>query len=287
MSPGTRRWATAGDLAATLDLEVLDTDLYRAVNTVSAAERTALYGGQVCAQALMAAGLTVDADRPPHSLHGYFLRPVQPDKPVLLHVDRDRDGGSFSARHVAAKQDGQVIFSMLASFHLAEPGGVLDTVPTRDAPPPEDAHAREFDALLEMREVRWSEPPPGQVYVPDTMWVRARGSVGDDPLVQACALAYVSDLGSGFGQVEHPGIARGGPSIDHAVWFHAPIRVDDWVLLQLWPGKASGARGVYSGSIRDRAGTLGAQLIQEMLLRLPSRGGVPGAAPTVGGEPQP
>jgi acyl-CoA thioesterase-2 len=269
VSPGTRRWATAADLAAPRDLEVLDTDLYRGVNTVSAAERTALYGGQVCAQALMAAGLTVGADRAPHSLHGYFLRPGQADKPVLLHVDRDRDGGSFSARHVAAKQDGQVIFSMLASFHRSEPGGVLDTVPTRAVPPPEEAHARPFDSLLELREVRWSEPEPGRIYVPDTMWVRARGPVGDDPLTQACALAYVSDLGSGFGQVDRPDLARGGPSIDHAVWFHAPVAADDWLLLELWPAKAAGARGVYLGSVRDRAGTLGAQLVQEMLLRLP------------------
>jgi acyl-CoA thioesterase II len=269
VSLGTRRWATAVDLASTLDLEVLDTDLYRGVNTVSAAERTALYGGQVCAQALMAAGLTVDPARVPHSLHGYFLRPGQPDKPVLLHVDRDRDGGSFSARHVSAKQDGQVIFSMLASFHREEPGGVFDAMPTRAVPPPEEAHERPWDALLELREVRWSAPPPGQIYVPDTMWVRARTPVGDDRLTQACALAYISDLGSGFGQVERPDLARGGPSIDHAVWFHAPVAADDWVLLELWPAKAAGARGVYEGSVRDRAGVLGAQLVQEMLLRVP------------------
>jgi acyl-CoA thioesterase II len=270
------RWATAGDLAATLDLEVLDTDLYRGVNTVSAADRTALYGGQVAAQALMAAGLTVPPERAPHSLHGYFLRPGQPDKPVLLHVNRDRDGGSFSARHVAAKQDGEVIFSMLASFHREEPGGTFEEVPTRAVPPPEEAHERPFDSLLELREVRWWEPTPDRIYVPDTMWVRARGPVGDDPLTQACALAYISDLGSGFGQVELPGVARGGPSIDHAVWFHTPVRADEWVLLELWPAKAGGARGVYLGSIRDRAGVLGAQLVQEMLLRTPPETRPPG-----------
>jgi acyl-CoA thioesterase-2 len=265
------RWATAADLATTLDLEVLDTDLYRGVNTVSAAERTALYGGQVAAQALMAAGLTVEADRAPHSLHGYFLRPGQPDKPVLLHVDRDRDGGSFSARHVSAKQDGQVIFSMLASFHHDEPGGALDEVPTRGdvVPPPEDCPVRLVDGMLELREVRWSEPEPDRIYVPDTMWVRAAASVGDDRLTQACALTYISDLGSGFGQVELPAVARGGPSIDHAVWFQTPVRADDWLLLELWPAKAGGARGVYLGSVRDRSGALGASLVQEMLLRLP------------------
>jgi acyl-CoA thioesterase-2 len=261
------RWARAGDLAATLDLEVLDTDLYRGVNTVSAADRTALYGGQVCAQALMAAGLTVPPDRAAHSLHGYFLRPGQPEKPVLLHVHRDRDGGSFSARHVAAKQDGEVIFSMLASFHKEEPGGILDEVPTRDVPRPEESHPRPFDALLEVREVRWSDPAPDRVYVPDTMWVRARAAVGDDRLTQACALAYISDLGSGFGQVDVPDVSKGGPSIDHAVWFHTPVRADDWLLLELWPAKAGGARGVYLGSVRDESGALGAKLVQEMLLR--------------------
>jgi acyl-CoA thioesterase-2 len=270
-----RRWATAEDLRATLDLEVLDTDLYRGRNTVSAADRTALYGGQVAAQALMAAGLTVVPERAPHSLHGYFLRPGQPDKPVLLHVDRDRDGGSFSARHVSAKQDGAVIFSMLASFHGEEPGGTLDEVPTRDVPPPEACPTRPIgDAMLELREVRWSEPAADEVYVPDTMWVRASAPIGDDRLTQACALAYISDLGSGFGQVQLPGVAKGGPSIDHAVWFHEPVRADDWLLLELWPAKAGGARGVYLGSVRDGAGVLGAKLVQEMLLR-PARGVVP------------
>jgi acyl-CoA thioesterase-2 len=270
-----RRWATAGDLAAALDLEVLDTDLYRGVNTVSAADRTALYGGQVAAQALMAAGLTVAPERAPHSLHGYFLRPGQPDKPVLLHVDRDRDGGSFSARHVAARQDGAVIFSMLASFHVDEPGGTLDEVPTRAVPPPGSCPARPIgDALLELREVRWTEPAPDEIYVPDTMWVRASGALADDRLTQACALTYISDLGSGFGQVQLPDVAKGGPSIDHAVWFQAPVRADEWLLLELWPAKAGGGRGVYLGSVRDGAGTLGASLVQEMLLR-PARGVVP------------
>ncbi len=203
-------------------------------------------------------------------MHGYFLRPGQPDKPVLLHVDRDRDGGSFSARHVSAKQDGQVIFSMLASFHRDEAGGALDTVPTRAVPPPEQAHGRPFDSLLELREVRWSEPEPDRIYVPDTMWVRARGAArrrrrwprrARSPTSPTSARASARSNG--------PDLARGGPSIDHAVWFHAPVAADDWLLLELWPAKASGARGVYLGSVRDRAGTLGAQLVQEMLLRLP------------------
>jgi acyl-CoA thioesterase-2 len=99
------------------------------------------------------------------------------------------------------------------------------------------------------------------------LWVRAVGALGDDPLVHACALAYISDLGSGFGQVEVPGLPVGGPSIDHSVWFHEPIRADEWMLLELWPVKARSSRGVYGGSLRSSDGQLGAVLMQEMLLR--------------------
>ncbi len=97
--------------------------------------------------------------------------------------------------------------------------------------------------------------------------MRASAPLPDDPLIHACAVAYVSDLGSGFGQVEVPGLPAGGPSIDHSLWFHDPIRADEWMLLELWPLKASGSRGVYSGSLRSRDGRLGVLLTQEMLLR--------------------
>jgi len=101
----------------------------------------------------------------------------------------------------------------------------------------------------------------------DTLWVRSRTRLPEDRLVQACALTYLSDLGSGFGQLPHADLPAGGPSIDHAVWFHTSIRADDWVLLTLAPAKACGSRGVYVGSMRDQSGTLGAFLSQEMLLR--------------------
>jgi acyl-CoA thioesterase-2 len=89
----------------------------------------------------------------------------------------------------------------------------------------------------------------------------------DDPIVHACALTYISDLGSGFGRVEVEGLAAGGPSIDHSIWFHETIRADEWMLLELWPMKALGARGVYGGSLRNEDGRLGAVVTQEMLLR--------------------
>jgi acyl-CoA thioesterase-2 len=265
----------AEDLATTLELEQLDRDLFRGVNTVMAKERSSLFGGQVCAQALMAAALTVAPDRQPHSLHGYFLRPGQIDKPVLLHVDRDRDGKSFSARHVAAVQDGEVIFSMLASFHGGGTESRFDDVgpgPSGsgggdDVPAPEDCPAYRADRLLEIRQVTLTEVLDGQQLYSDSLWIRAAHALADDPLVQACALAYLSDLGTGFGRVQLPGVGRGGPSIDHALWFHEPIRADDWVLLQLWPWKATPGRGLYRGALRDRDHRLGATVAQEHLLR--------------------
>jgi len=259
--------ATTGGLAALLDLEVLDRDLFRGENEEGAGARMSLYGGQVAAQALRAAGATVPSDRLPHSLHGYFLRPGRVDRQVILHVDRDRDGGSFSARHVRAVQDGEVIFSMLASFHAREESATLDAVPTRGAVAPSTLSSRPSPFLVEVREVTPTRIGGGQVRHSDSLWVRASSPLPDDPLVHACAVAYVSDLGSGFGQVEVPNLSAGGPSIDHSLWFHDPIRADEWMLLELWPLKASGSRGVYSGSLRSETGNLGALLTQEMLLR--------------------
>jgi acyl-CoA thioesterase-2 len=102
---------------------------------------------------------------------------------------------------------------------------------------------------------------------PDRVWVRASAPLPDDALVHACGLAYASDLGSGFGQTDVPGLATGGPSIDHAVWFHAPLRADEWMLLELAPRKARSSRGVYDGTLRNVEGQLGALIVQEMLLR--------------------
>ena len=253
------------ELLELLELEQLDRDLFRGQN--ERGERISLYGGQVAGQALRAAGATVPADRLPHSLHGYFLRRGRPDLPVIFHVDRDRDGGSFSARHVRAVQDGEVIFSMLASFHEHEDAATYDAVATRGGPPPETVPVRRSPLLVDVRELAPTRIADGHVRHPDRIWVRAAADLPDDPLVHACALTYVSDLGSGFGQVEVPGLAAGGPSIDHTVWFQESIRADAWMLLELWPLKAGGARGVYGGSLRAEDGRLGAVIMQEMLLR--------------------
>ncbi|GGL12819.1 acyl-CoA thioesterase [Nocardia jinanensis] len=268
--PGDERLGRGevGTLAALLELEQIDINIFRGRNADHGLPRSRLYGGQVAAQALRAAGHTVAPDRLPHSLHGYFLRTGRPDLPVLYQVDRDRDGRSFSARHVSAIQNGQIIFSMLASFHTGEAGGTHDGLPRREAPDPEqvEPHRAAFrDRLVDIREI--THTTESEDRVSDLMWIRSATPLPDDPLVHACALAYVSDLGSGYGQLSDPGIPSGGPSVDHALWFHDRLKLDDWVLLDLWPTMAGGARGLYHGSIRSPAGRLGATLSQEMLLR--------------------
>jgi len=266
--PRDATFAVAEDLATVLELEPIDRNLFRGIHGIDARERASLYGGQVAAQALRAAAMTVAPDRFPHSFHGYFLRPGRPDRPVILHVDRDRDGRSFSARHVAAVQDGDVIFSMLASFQVDEPGGTFDAVPRPDPVPTVGPRMVRGDTPILLLDLYVATVPgEGDAAYPDRMWVRVAHPLSDDRLTQACALAYISDLGSGFGRVNQPGLPAGGPSIDHTVWFQEAIDVRDPVLLELRPAKAGGARGVYVGSLRDATGRLGALIGQEMLLR--------------------
>ncbi len=275
----------AEDLLSLLTLERVDRDLFRGRNA-NYGPRQTLYGGQVAAQCLLAAAATVEPGRLPHSLHGYFLRPGRSDLPVVLEVDRDRDGRSFSARHVIAVQEGEVIFSMITSFHVEGDGGVFDDAPRRTATEPEDLPLRGWSTLIDVREVTPTDFLKG-VFT-DCVWVRSVASLGDDPLLHRAGLTYLSDLGTGFGQQHRSLIGRGGPSIDHSLWFHENIRADDWVLVDLRPVKARSARGAYHGSLRDRHGTLGATVYQEQLL-LP--GSISDTAQTeavrAGGDPEP
>jgi acyl-CoA thioesterase-2 len=221
----------------------------------------------VAAQCLLAAAATVEPDRLPHSLHGYFLRAGRSNLPVILEVDRDRDGRSFSARHVIAVQEGEVIFSMITSFHNESEdseGRVFDDAPRRSVPPPEDVTKGGWNTLLDVRPVTPTDFLKG-VFT-DCLWVRSAAPLGDDVLMHRAALTYLSDLGTGFGQQDKAIIGRGGPSIDHSMWFHENIRGDDWVLVDLRPIKARSARGSYHGSLRDRHGVLGATIHQEQLL---------------------
>jgi acyl-CoA thioesterase-2 len=259
------------ELLHVLDLEELDRDIFRGQNPAGDVRRPRLFGGQVAAQAARAASLTVPDGRRLHSLHGYFLRAGQADRPTILHVDRDRDGRSFSARHVTARQNGEAIMSLLLSFHVDETGpevqvtGLPEGVPRpEDVAPPDRRypHASVLDLRITgtgRRRGPWGGPP-------HQFWARARGPLPDDPLLHACVLTYLSDVGTGLEKLdlEEP---WWGPSLDHAVWFHHPGRLDDWVLVDLVPGAAAGGRGFYTGMVYDRAGRLLATIAQEHVMR--------------------
>lgn len=219
----------------------------------------------MAAQALAAAGLTVDPERRPHSLHGYFLRPGRTDLPMALEVSRDRDGRSFSARRVVALQEGEVVLNLSCSFALPEEG--LDNQLAAKAavlPPRELQTAPRTDlASIEMgvpqqqvEGLRW----------PTRMWLRCSVPLPDDPLVHACVLTYVSDLSSGLASLMGEGMTR-TTTLDHAVWFHRPVRLDEWVLQDLRPGSTAAGRGWYTGSLHDEQGVHVASLTQETLFR--------------------
>jgi len=251
-----------------LDLERIDRDIFRGRPSPWERQST-LYGGQVAAQALMAAARTLPEGRVPHSLHGYFLRPGDHGQPVTFIVDRDRDGRSFSARRVAAMQDGQVIWEMACSF--AETAAGAEYAPDAPADVPGPEISPEIDvrhhAILDVRIPGATEDPPS--WPIDRAWARVNRPLGADPLVHACLHAFTSDITTGFVALGLDGSPNVGPSIDHAIWFHHLSPADDWTLYDCTPAKIGGHRGLYTGTVHDQQGRLVAVIAQEMLLRPP------------------
>ncbi len=248
-----------------LTLEQIEDNRFRTVVVSEASEP--LYGGQIVAQALRAAAATVAADRHPHSLHGYFLSRGDASRPLLLTVHRDRDGGYYSNRRVTAVQDGAVIFSMVASFHLPQPGQDYQAhqIP-RVAGPDGLRGCQTRVPLLHGVDMRLPEQPEPDQRQPTRIWLRSSHRLPDD-ITQACALTYVSDLLNGLRLVpRHVSFAQ-RTSIDHSLWFYRKIAFDDWVLLDVRPESAQGGRGVYTGQIFARDGTLAAGIAQEAALR--------------------
>lgn len=255
--------ATQRTIIDLLDLECIDPNMFRA-NFVFP-DPYPLYGGQVAAQALRAAGLTVDEDRLPHSLHGYFLRPGDASRPMLLQVYRDRDGRSFSARRVVAIQGGEVVFNMSASFHVIEHGGdsQIEVLPAVSSPQGNRPYAIPRLFSFEGRAAEQAHP---NLDYPVRFWARCTEPLARDQLLNACAITYLSDISSGtatFNNETHSSSA----SLDHAIWFHRPINANDWVLTDLVPHTIAAGRGWYTGSIFQADGTLVASLTQEALFR--------------------
>jgi acyl-CoA thioesterase II len=275
-------------LISLLDLEDIETDVFRGASPKERWQR--VYGGQVLSQALVAANRTV-SDRICHSLHAYFLRPGDPQTPILYEVDRSRDGSSFSARRVVAIQHGAPIFTMSASFETVQ-AGLEHQVPMPDVPDPESLksehewrieimsdlpeHARSWFLRARPIEIRPVEPrnrfakgkhPPHQ-----TVWFRAVGPLPEGNALHQCVLAYASDmtlldtclLPHGLNLfTDRLQLA----SLDHAMWFHRPFRADEWLLYVQDSPSSQDARGFCRGSVFSRDGVLVASVAQEGLIR--------------------
>jgi len=273
-----------------LDLEPLEHNLFRGRSPKVGWQR--VFGGQVIGQALVAASRTVQDDRFVHSLHGYFMRPGDPAVPIIYEVDRIREGKSFLTRRVVAIQHGQAIFSMSASFQRHEEGlehqAVMPHVPDPDQLMSED-QLKEMVLASAPEPVRnyWSRERPIELrpvslkhYVSreplepaQHVWFRATGPVPDEPAIQKCVLAYASDMTL----LDTSLFAHGRSifdrdlqvaSLDHAMWFHRPARMDEWLLYTQDSPNASGSRGFNRGSIFTRDGHLVASTTQEGLIRL-------------------
>ena len=268
-----------------LDLEPIEVNIFRGIQPNE--ERQRVFGGQVASQALMAVGRTVDHGQV-HSLHSYFLRPGDPNVPILYEVDRIRDGRSFTTRRVVAIQHGRAIFNMSASFHVHEVG--LDHQFAMPEVPDPETLAPLFERLepwkAELAEWFDRPHPIDQRHIGDLpwhkkgtaepfqrLWIRADGTLPDDPLLHACVAAYTSDM-SLFDTILAPHDVRWddvnfmGASLDHCMWFHRPFRADEWLLYDTDSPVAAQGRGLARGFLYDRSGQLCVSVVQEGLARI-------------------
>ncbi len=279
----------AHELLELLDIEQLEVDLFRGIGS-GGETTTRIFGGHVIAQALMAAYRTVP-DRMCHSLHAYFIRPGDPSIPVIYQVDRARDGGSFTTRRVVAIQHGKQIFNLSASFHVQEDGwDYQHAMPDVKGPehwldrpdlrePYIDKIPEEYrDDFLRERPIEIREVDPRDLFEPEKttdknyLWFRMEAAKGQSPIMQQCLLAYASDMNLLGSSLRPHGLTwfQGKvmtASLDHAMWFHAPIDFSDWHLYELDAPFTGGARGFNRGLIYNQNGQLAASTAQEGLMR--------------------
>ncbi len=274
------------DLLGLLTLERLDTDLFRGEHPETILPRS--FGGQVLAQGLEAVYQTTPEGRLAHSLKGYFLRPGKPTHPLLFHVSSTRDGRSFSSRRVTARQDGETIFDMTVSLKTPEEG--LEHAEPAFHPPKPPEECVPLAEVLGQRsrlaatlwENEWSvidaryacdSGADHAEHVHMQVWLKASGRLPDDPRIHHEVLAYASDLTLlGVSTVPHP-VEFMSPTlqiatIDHSMWFHRPIRADEWVLYDQGSPNAANALGLSLGRLYSADGVLGASTAQEGLIRV-------------------
>lgn len=279
------------DLIDILDLEPLEVNLFRGQSRDLGTR--SVFGGQVISQSLVAAGRTVERNEP-HSLHAYFLRPGDMEHPIVYEVDRVRDGRSFTTRRVQAIQHGQVILTMIASFQKRE-AGLEHQAKMPDVPPPEAllsqrellqayvdntptpnprvVESSKLGSAIEFKPVRpWNLEAPEKREPAQAIWFRASGPLPDDQMLHRCVLAYASDFNLLSTALLPHGHSWHGEdmaiaSIDHALWFHRDVRVDDWLLYAMDSPSSQGARGLSRGLVFDRVGRLVASVAQENLMR--------------------
>lgn len=230
-----------------------------------------LFGGMIAAQALGAAGATVEPDKLPQSLHTYFVRGGRPAVALQFHVERTRDGRSFDTRRVTAVQDGQVILEMITSFHRPESGADWHPAPPASLEFDAAAPKQPFLSITEHLEIRTAPSDPSAFAVPP-YWVRFKGHVEDDPLLRACALTFVTDLGPvpaarPEGTPLRPDVGFAA-SLDHSVWFHRPFDPAVWHRYEVRRVNNNDSRGLVMGSMYRHGDQLIASMTQEALWRV-------------------
>jgi acyl-CoA thioesterase II len=280
--------ADLDDLLVALDVTERATDEFVGISPDVEMQR--VFGGQVAAQAVVAAGRTAPRERPIHSLHAYFLRPGDPREPIVYRVDRLRDGRSFTTRRVVAEQHGRPIFMMSASFHVRE-DGLFHQDPMPDVPGPETVPALHtlipnsldlpgLRRLMRSMELHHLAPPlvlgeAAEASDSQSLWMKAAGALPDDDLIHVAVAVYASDMTLLDSVLRAHGLTWvsgqvAAASLDHAMWFHGPFRADQWLLYAQHSPSASGGRGLAEGRMFTRDGRLVVSVVQEGLVRLRS-----------------